>query len=67
MVNIGLVGFGKAGMAVADVLAADPRYNLRWVARRQADPSGESVALAGQTVPVLGLANGGLEAWLDQH
>lgn len=65
--NIGLVGFGKAGMAVADVLAADPRYNLRWVARRQANPSGESAAVAGQTVPVLGLANGGLEAWLDQH
>lgn len=65
--NIGLVGFGKAGMAVADVLAADPRYNLRWVARRQADPSGESVVVAGQAVPVLGLANGGLEAWLDEH
>lgn len=67
MLNIGLVGFGKAGLAVADVLAADPRYNLRWVARRQADPSGESVVVAGQTVPVLGLASGGLEAWLDEH
>lgn len=65
--NIGLVGFGKAGMAVADVLVADPRYNLRWVARRHADPAGESAAVAGQTVPVLGLANGGLEAWLDEH
>jgi 4-hydroxy-tetrahydrodipicolinate reductase len=67
VVNIGLVGFGKAGMAVADVLMADPRYTLRWVARRRAAEAGETVAVAGQDIPVLGLASGGLETWLDEH
>lgn len=67
MVNVGLVGYGKAGMAVAEVLAADPRYRLRWVARRHAGTAGETVSVSGHQVPVLGLANGGLDAWLDQH
>lgn len=67
MVNVGLMGFGKAGAAVAEVLAADPRYRLRWVARRQVGSPGETVAVGGENVPVLGLANGGIDAWLDQH
>ena len=67
MVNVGLVGYGKAGMAVADVLAADPRYNLRWVARRHPHADGETVTAGGQTVPVVGLAGGHFDAWLDMH
>lgn len=35
--RVGLVGYGKAGSAVANVLSGDPRYDLRWIARRSAD------------------------------
>lgn len=67
MVNVGLVGHGKAGAAVAGVLAKDPRYNLSWIARRQSPASGATVDVAGQVVPVLGLSGGGLDDWLDQY
>jgi 4-hydroxy-tetrahydrodipicolinate reductase len=67
MVNVGLVGHGKAGAAVAEVLATDPRYNLSWIARRQSPASGATVDVAGQVVPVLGLSGGGLDDWLDQY
>lgn len=36
MINVGLIGYGKAGQAVADVLRQDPRFRLRWVARHRA-------------------------------
>lgn len=32
-IRVGLVGYGKAGYAVANVLSADPRYDLRWIVR----------------------------------
>ena len=35
--RVGLVGYGKAGKAVANILATDPRFDLRWIARRSAD------------------------------
>ena len=34
MIRTGLIGFGKAGQAVARVLAADPGIDLRWIAQR---------------------------------
>lgn len=67
MVRVGLVGFGKAGQAVADVLASDARYSLRWVARRQRTGSGDAVTVASQSVSVLSLTDGDLDAWLDLH
>ena len=36
IIRVGLVGYGKAGKAVANVLSADPRFDLRWIARRAA-------------------------------
>ncbi len=33
-IRIGLIGYGKAGKAVANVLSTDPRFDLRWIARR---------------------------------
>lgn len=39
MIKVGLVGYGKAGQAVAQVLQDDPRYELCWVARRSASAS----------------------------
>jgi len=32
MMRIGLIGYGKAGSAVASVLSADPWYELCWIA-----------------------------------
>lgn len=65
MITIGLFGFGKAGQAVAHVLQADPRLDLRWIARRTA---GSGVAKVNdQDVPLVGLVGLELAAWLDQH
>lgn len=33
---VGLIGYCKAGQAVANILSADDRYDLRWIARRSA-------------------------------
>lgn len=35
-IRVGLVGYGKAGRAVASVLADDSRFELRWALRRSA-------------------------------
>ena len=67
MVNVGLIGYGKAGMAVAEVLASDPRYNLRWVARRHANADGETVSVGAKDIPVVGLAGGNFDSWLSTH
>jgi 4-hydroxy-tetrahydrodipicolinate reductase len=52
-IRIGLVGYGKAGKAVANVLCSDPRFDLRWIARRSVD--GKMKAHSGTDIPVLGL------------
>mgnify|MGYP005816649627 CR=1 FL=1 len=36
-IRVCLVGYGKAGVAVANVLCSDPRFELRWIARRSED------------------------------
>ena len=43
--KVGLIGYGKAGSAVAQVLSEDPRYALQWIATRSGNPA--SVALGG--------------------
>ncbi|MEY4267042.1 MAG: hypothetical protein RIS90_1577 [Pseudomonadota bacterium] len=63
--KVGLIGYGKAGSAVAQVLSEDPRYRLEWIATRSGSPA--SVALGGTSIPVTALTQGGLTAWLDQH
>jgi len=35
-ISVGLIGYGKAGKAVANVLCSDSRFELRWIARRSA-------------------------------
>lgn len=63
--KIGLMGYGKAGKAVANVLANDPRYQLCWVMRRS---SSNSAHLEGQPqIPVVGLAGLDIGDWLDQQ
>jgi 4-hydroxy-tetrahydrodipicolinate reductase len=51
IVRVGIVGYGKAGRAVANVLSRDPRFDLRWIARRSMD--GE--LHPGTDVPVISL------------
>lgn len=65
MMKVGLLGYGKAGQAVAEVLNADPRFELCWVARRQSAP--EPQTLPGSQVPVLGLDQWPMAQLLTQH
>lgn len=60
MIKVGLIGYGKAGAAVARVIAGDPRFELCWIARR----SGADSDLG---VPVTQLEAGTFPAWLDRH
>lgn len=66
MIKIGLVGFGKAGQAVAQVLQDDPRYELCWVARRSASTPEKNAP--DLEVPMVALATPeGWGQWLDTH
>ena len=65
MIKVGLMGYGKAGQAVAEVLRSDPSFDLCWVARRHAQASGETVR--GTTIPVIGLDQISFSEWLDTH
>lgn len=65
MIKVGLIGYGKAGQAVAEVLRTDPRFELCWVARRRATTQDET--LPGSTIPIIGLDGLDLSAWLDAH
>ncbi len=65
MMKVGLMGHGKAGKAVASVLANDPCYDLRWVMRRRA---GDAACVEGHAqIPVVGLEGLDLGSWLDSH
>ncbi|HSO45936.1 MAG TPA: dihydrodipicolinate reductase C-terminal domain-containing protein [Rhodoferax sp.] len=66
MTRVGLIGFGKAGQAVAQVLQDDPRYELCWIARRAAvapapSPAGIDVPMAAPGTP------DDWGQWLDAH
>ncbi|MDZ7936856.1 MAG: dihydrodipicolinate reductase C-terminal domain-containing protein [Rhodoferax sp.] len=63
--KIGLIGYGKAGRAVAQVLHEDPRYTLAWIATRTGQPA--TVDVGGTPLPVVALDPATLGAWLDQH
>jgi 4-hydroxy-tetrahydrodipicolinate reductase len=65
MIKVGLMGYGKAGQAVAEVLRTDPRYELCWVARHTARAEAETVP--GTAIPVIGLNHVVLGEWLDAH
>jgi len=66
MIKVGLVGFGKAGQAVAHVLHEDPRYELRWIARRSASAA---VQISPEvSIPVAALTSADdWRDWLDAH
>lgn len=61
--RVGLMGYGKAGQAVANVLREDPRCSLQWVARKHLpDPA----FLKDWDIPFT-LADQDWDAWLDKH
>lgn len=51
--RVGLVGHGKAGQAVANILSRDPRFDLRWIARRSV--AGKQHTHPGTDVPIVGI------------
>lgn len=63
--KIGLMGYGKAGKAVARVLNADPRFELQWVMRRSDGEPGHLEGAPG--IPVVGYEGRDLGQWLDEH
>lgn len=63
MMHVGLIGYGKAGEAVARHLHDDPRFALRWIARR--DASCGAVSIANTDIPVIGLSPTELAHQLD--
>lgn len=65
MIRVGLMGYGKAGQAVADVFHADPRYELCWITRRSTSGTGETHP--GTAVPVVGLDKTPMGGLLDTH
>lgn len=65
MIRVGLMGYGKAGQAVAEVLRADSRFELCWVARATQQADAENVP--GTTIAVMGLDRVVLGDWLDAH
>ncbi|MDD2741069.1 MAG: dihydrodipicolinate reductase C-terminal domain-containing protein [Rhodocyclaceae bacterium] len=60
MIRVGLVGYGKAGKAVADVLVQDERFELCWIARRSNKPTATEI-------PVTRLDKTTFSDWLAQH
>ncbi len=65
VIKVGLMGYGKAGQAVAEVLREDPRFELVWVARRNATT--DAVTVPGTAIPVVGLDQMGIDTLLDTH
>lgn len=63
--KVGLIGYGKAGSAVAQVLQEDTRYELQWIATRSGNP--QSVTVGGKDVPLTALKESTWSAWLDEH
>lgn len=62
--RIGLVGYGKAGGAVANVLSNDSRFDLRWIARRSTP---ESQIHPATNIPIIGIDRHPFAELLEQH
>ena len=63
--KVGLVGYGKAGQAVAQVLNDDPNFDLVWVARKSTTAKAQTVLETD--IPVVGLAASDWAGWLDAN
>lgn len=65
VIKVGLLGYGKAGQAVAEVLRLDPRFELVWVARGSARLDADTVP--GTNIPVTSLSQTSIDTLLDTH
>ncbi len=63
--KIGVLGYGRAGKAVVNVLGHDPRFELCWVMRGRA--AAPKLLEELDQVPLVGLEGLDLEAWFDAH
>lgn len=64
-IRVGLVGYGKAGKAVANILSTDPRFDLCWIARRSASAERQTHPDTG--IPVIGIEQQSFDELFDQH
>lgn len=65
MLKIALIGYGKAGQAVANVLHAEPDLELSWIARRT--NQGAFYESGSDEVPIIGLDQIDISDWLNRH
>lgn len=65
MLKIGLIGYGRAGQAVASALREEPGLELSWIARRTNQRVFDESDFVG--APVIGLEQIDLANWLDEH
>jgi 4-hydroxy-tetrahydrodipicolinate reductase len=63
--RIGLIGYGKTGRAVANVFSTDPRFELRWIARRTA--SGVAQTHPDTAVPIISIEQQSFEELFNRH
>ena len=64
-IRVGLIGYGKAGKAVATVITEDPRFELCWIVRRSI--SVDTQCQLNAAVPIIGTEQISFESLLDQH
>jgi 4-hydroxy-tetrahydrodipicolinate reductase len=64
-IRIGLIGYGKTGKAVANVLSTDLRFELCWIARRAV---GENAQMHPDTaIPIIPMGQQSFEELFDRH
>ncbi len=63
-IRVGLIGYGKAGKAVANALVSDPRIELRWIARLSAHP--DHPVHPDTDIPIIGMDQRTFSELLDQ-
>lgn len=64
-ISIGLIGYGKTGKAVANILSTDSRFELRWIARRTVN---ENAQMHPDTdIPIIGMEQQSFEELFDRH
>ena len=64
-IRVGLVGYGKAGKAVANILSTDQRFDLCWIARRSA--SAERQTHPDTDIPIISITQQSFDELFDQH
>lgn len=64
-IRIGLIGYGKTGKAVANVLDSDSRFELRWIARRTIS---ENAQMHPDTaIPIIEMAHQSFEKLFERY